>query len=456
MATNHPELENELALQQQVKDELSEMEQLTRQFNADEVKSGDWFLRLLMLVIGSYERNARAAYFQKKYPGVSPDDIADTLISVTVRYAAIAGGISGVSATASQIASIASAGMTLPVFVGVIGAEMLYLARIQMRLILDLAVVYDLGLDPDDPEDILMVWGYALGVAPTEAFGTALVKVVAPTVTRNTIRSYISKGTLEAVQQFGRSIGVKILQRTIIQYSIPVVSAAVGAGYNYATTRSIGAIAKAHFRQRDLAADELRDMLSRRHTYDLVFPAAIMYMAQIDGAISSEEMALYRSIVSRISIEEHEQEEFHQLLKADETTLLHFMGSIENREMRRSLIDALGLIAVYDGDFADAERAFLERAATQLGISVDLEALRRQAAAYGHIEPGIVGRSSQTLAKTADRVTSAARETTQKIGRSTQGMGKRIRGLSSHLPGRKTLDEPAADTDEEPPSSENP
>jgi hypothetical protein len=127
----------------------------------------------VLLVIYAYDRNARAAYFQQKYPGLSPDEIADTLTSVTTRYAEVAGVVAGAGATAGQLSTLGTFGMTAPIFVGAIGAEMIYLARIQMRLILDLSVVYDLRLDPEDPEDVLIVFGYVLGVAPTEMLGAA-------------------------------------------------------------------------------------------------------------------------------------------------------------------------------------------------------------------------------------------------------------------------------------------
>jgi hypothetical protein len=84
----------------------------------------------------------RAKYFHQKYPFLPRDEIADKLISVTTRWATIAGGIAGATTTADQITAIGSAGMTLPLFLGAIGAEMIYLASIQMRLVLDLSVVY--------------------------------------------------------------------------------------------------------------------------------------------------------------------------------------------------------------------------------------------------------------------------------------------------------------------------
>ena len=111
--TNSPEDE---ALKAQVASELDEAKQLAKSLNFDEVKSGEWFIHLLRKVIQTYDRNARATYFQQKYPGLPPDEIADILTSVSVRYATIAGAIAGAAATANQIATLSSAGMTAALF----------------------------------------------------------------------------------------------------------------------------------------------------------------------------------------------------------------------------------------------------------------------------------------------------------------------------------------------------
>src|SRR5574342_1048705 len=83
----------------QVSRELEDAKILAKTFNFEEVKSGEWFIKLLQQIVRAYDRNARATYFQKKYPGLPPDEIADILTSVTVRYATIAGAITGAVAT---------------------------------------------------------------------------------------------------------------------------------------------------------------------------------------------------------------------------------------------------------------------------------------------------------------------------------------------------------------------
>jgi len=53
----------------QVSQELEKAKKFARQLDSDEVKSRQWFITLLKRVVEVYNRNARAEYFQQKYPG---------------------------------------------------------------------------------------------------------------------------------------------------------------------------------------------------------------------------------------------------------------------------------------------------------------------------------------------------------------------------------------------------
>jgi uncharacterized tellurite resistance protein B-like protein len=388
-------------LKSQVSKELEEARALAKSLDFEKVKNGEWFLTLLKQVVKAYDRNAKAAYFQKKYPGLTPDEIADILTSVTVRYATIAGAVAGVASSANEIAALGSGGMTAALFVGTIGAEMLYLSNIQMRLMLDMSVIYDLQLDPEDPEDILMIFGYALGVAPTEIFGKGL-QVAARAGTTSTIKKVVSKGTLEAVQKFAQRLGFKILQRTIIKYAVPVASAAVGSGYNYVTTESVGQIAKLHFKNRGKVTDELRAVISRQSTYDLAVPAAAMFMAQVDGNVSPKEKELYRAMLSRMSFEEHTPADFQRLI-SDEQSILDAVSKIEDVELRKAVIELLTLMAIYDGSLVNEEREFLMSAAEGLGVSLDIEQVEKRTKEYQ-----VIGAEKNVLEKSAGAIGSAA------------------------------------------------
>lgn len=397
-------------IEAEVSSGLDEAKQFAKSLDFDEAKSGEWFINLLLRVASTYDRNARAEYFQQKYPGLPPDEIADILTSVTVRYATIAGAVAGATATANQIAGLASAGMTAPLFLGSIGAEMIYLARIQMRLVLDLSVVYDLRLDPEDPEDVLMVFGYALGVAPTEALGKG-VQVAARAGATGAVKKYISKGTLKAVQDFARRLGFKILQRTLLKYAVPVASAAVGSSYNYVATRSVGRIAKTHFKNRGKASEELRALVSRQNTYDLAFPAAVMYLAQVDGELSAKEKELYRAMLSRMSFDDHTQAEFQRLMASEENTI-EAAAQIEDGEVRQRLVETLVLVAAYDGELAEEEREFLTSIAGRLDVPLDLDDAEKRAKDYQAIvEQNIFGKSVEVAGGAATRAIGVAGQT---------------------------------------------
>lgn len=387
-------------LKSQVVKELEQAKALAKSFDFEQVKNGEWFVALLRQVIKAYDRNARAVYFQKKYPGLSADEIADILTSVTVRYATIAGAVAGVAASANEIAALASGGMTAALFVGAIGAEMLYISNIQMRLVLDISVLYDLQLDADDPEDILMIFGYALGAAPAEILGKGLL-LATRAGTTSAIKRVVSKGTLEAVKKFAQRLGLKILQRTIIKYAVPVASAAVGSGYNYLTTKSVGQIAKLHFKNRGKVTDELRAAISRQNTYELAVPAAVMFMAQVDGNVSPKEKELYRAMLSRMSFAEHTPADFQRLVN-NEQSILDAVSQIEDVELRKVLVELLTLMAIYDGVLVDEEREFLLNAAERLGVSLDIEQVEKRTKEYQVIV------EKNVFEKTAGAVGSAA------------------------------------------------
>ena len=411
-------------LEAQVSSEMAEAQHIVQKFPLDDIENGEWFAKLLSRVVSAYQRNARVEYFHQKYPGLSDDEIADKLISVTVRYAAIAGGLGGAAASASQIASLITAGTTAAIFLSSIGIEMICLANIQIRLILDLSTVYDLQLDPNDPEDILMVFGYALGIAPTDLVGKGL-RIAAEATTKSAVKRYISKGTLKAVQDFTRMLGFKILQRTIIKYAVPGISAVVGGGYNYLSTLSVGKVAKSHFKNRGKVTEELRKLVSKQVTSDILFPAATLYMAHIDGEYHEREQELYKAILSRMSFAEHTKQQFQQVAQ-NENDLLEIIAEIDDPVQAQMLLDLLVLMATYDGKLAETEGTFLLKVADTLQLPIDISTVREKASEY-QFNPA-VGRWQRFVKQasgTLQSVGSSLNKAGTSIAQSVEEVGKK-------------------------------
>ena len=63
-------------------------------------------------------------------------------------------------------------------------------------------------------------------------------------------KKFFAKEVLANLKKIAAKVGVKILQRSIVKYTVPVASIGIGSSWNYLATRNVGRIAIKHFRQR--------------------------------------------------------------------------------------------------------------------------------------------------------------------------------------------------------------
>lgn len=218
-------------------------------------KTGEWLLPLVRKSFQSYLKNAQVDHFRKKYPRASDDEIIKKLTAVAAKNAAIIGGITGAGVSANEVTAIiagtASGGLSLPVQLSAtalaLAAEAITLVHIQIQLVANIAKILKVPLSPDDPEDVLLILAFAVGGAGIEGLGNLGAKT-AGHLTKTAIRRHISGTTLEAVKRIAAKLGLKILQRSIIKYTVPLASVLVGGGWNYVTTKKVGNIASKHFR----------------------------------------------------------------------------------------------------------------------------------------------------------------------------------------------------------------
>lgn len=193
-----------------------------------------------------------------------------------------------------------------------------------------------------------------------------------------------------------------------------MASAAVGGSYNYVATRSMGEISRSHFKNRGKFTAELQTLVSRQNTYDLVFPAAALYIAHLDGELSSKERDLYKTMLSRMSFPEHTQAEFKRLAD-DEANLIEAAASIEDEELRSSLLDVLVLMAVCDGELAEEEREFLADIAGRLEVTLDLDEVEKKTRDYRVAAKQTMAERATSVRDTATLAGSQARNALGKV-----------------------------------------
>lgn len=219
-------------------------------------KSGEWLWQIIQKSFANYWKNANAEYFESKYGTTDKEKLVKKLIDVAAKNAAILGGVTGVTITTDEIVTIATGGeggvglaANIAIAVAGIGGEAILLIRLQLQLLANLGKLYGLPLDPDDPEDILTIFAFALGGSAADAAGKFGMKVGGKLAGR-AAKAVFKKETLAALKRIAAKVGIKILQRSIVKYTIPVASIGIGAGWNYTSTKTVGRIAIKHFKQR--------------------------------------------------------------------------------------------------------------------------------------------------------------------------------------------------------------
>jgi uncharacterized protein (DUF697 family) len=223
-------------------------------------RSGDWLLALITRSFRSYYDRATKEHFERKYARKDAVFIRRKLVSVASRNAAIVGALTGAAVTTDEVVALvtgAEGGVGLPANIAIaataVAAESVLLIRIQLQLVAQLARLSGVPLDPDDPEDILTIIAFAIGGSAAEAAGKSGMKI-GGRAAGNVVRTYISKETLKSLKVLGKKVGLKILQKQLIKYTIPIVSIGIGGGWNYMTTRAVARVAEKHLaaRKREL------------------------------------------------------------------------------------------------------------------------------------------------------------------------------------------------------------
>src|SRR5699024_4479258 len=71
-----------------VKQEVKRIREFVSKLSMDDLKSGDWFAKLLAYSLNQYVTMVDAEYFKEKYPNLPPDAIVDARIKMAANYVA--------------------------------------------------------------------------------------------------------------------------------------------------------------------------------------------------------------------------------------------------------------------------------------------------------------------------------------------------------------------------------
>lgn len=364
-----------------VESELDDLKKFAKSLTMDDVKTGNWFEKLVQRFMVQYATRVDANYFSTKYPGLPADAVVTARLRLATRYAAVEGAASAAAYTGAVAATIGSGGggspLTLPAAGVALVVDLLYMSNLQLKLAYDIAVLYRVPLDLDDPEDLWNFVQVAFTIKGGEVVNTAWTKGI-PVVIRPIVRKIFSGPTLLAVRSFP-VVGKHLLQRTIIKIAIPVVGVPVSSLVNYWSTKIAGRHAIRIFRlQAAINEAAVRMVDSSNHLSELLWVCWIA--AKADGVIRESESYLLREVVRHVT----EREPLLPALKDLESTINVDTDRLWT-ELEGQIGDLAGVysagvtVAAVDGKIHAKELQFLQKLADSCAVQFEPSAIKREA-----------------------------------------------------------------------------
>lgn len=339
--------------------EQAEVREFVKQLSGDDIKSGTWFAKLLTYSVSTYADKVDWQYFQQKYRGLPPDAIVEQRIKMAARYAAIEGGLSASTYTTAVAATIGTAGgaspATVPAALTSLMVDVVYITQLQLRLAYDIAVLYRVPLDMEDPDDLWKLIRVAFTIKSGEFAREGVTRVV-PALVRPLIKRYFRKGVLQTARGLP-VVGKYLLQRNVIKVGIPAVGAPLAVVVNRYSTQVAGRHARAVFRN-EARIVELAERLTRRTAHPRLMLWVAWAVVTADPGFSDDEALLLRHLVA-MAEREHDvvDEELAQLVEIDFGDVLARLDA-EQCDLTH-LIEVARAVAEVDGKQTKNEQAVI-------------------------------------------------------------------------------------------------
>lgn len=374
---NEPDEQERSVVEKELSAIRSEISGESFQDLSNDVKSGDWFAKLLASSLKTYTDKATPEFFAKKYPGLPPDAVVDRQVALAQRYAGISGGLTASAYTAAVATTIGSAGgtspLTVPAAFTAFTVDLFYLTRLQLRLAYDTSVIYGKRVDIDDPEDLYDLLRVAFGIKATEMAASAINRA-APEVVRLGVKS-AAKGTTLASLKTLPLIGKHLLQRNMIKVAIPVVGIPLAVGLNVWSTGAVASTARQIYRDKALSDEKARRFVD--YSADDGLLVSVVWAAiRADRATTPEEMLLLKDMV-RFADETEGLDTARGDLGVDlDVESLFVRAAALRQEERDNLFEAALLAVTIDRKLHKQEKEFLERLAAAINREWDPSCLK--------------------------------------------------------------------------------
>jgi uncharacterized tellurite resistance protein B-like protein len=333
-------------------------------------RGGGWFTKLFAYYLRRYE----AKRTKTQAAIVSNDQISDVARGAIFKAcvkSSLSGAAAGVVSTAATLVTAETEGLggfvAVPLAALTIGGEMMYRSFVHLDLTMQLAEIFQVRFDPNDPDDLWRLYALVFKTHEEEAgdgdAGRALVSEVIDV-----------EGS-----QVGEKIGSKVLGESVARNIIPFVGIVSSAVTNFVVTRRLGDTVRRYMRYQRALHDAFAHATEAcRANIDLLIEG-MWFIFTADGHLSPEETATLAYLldkldpISRSAVEARFVE--------DELDWVNRIESIPE-ETRDHFLHALEVAACVDKEVSLPERKILRRVAHHLNRDFDLDHLKNMIAEF--------------------------------------------------------------------------
>jgi len=272
---------------EEVKKQIEEFRNLFKDNPAKHIQEGTWFIKVLQMVLDEAPNKLDAKFFKKKYVGLSNEQKAKQLVKATANYTAIVGGCAAGVVSAAEISTVITAGWSLTAAGASLIGEISFITYLQLKLVYEISILMNAKLDREDPEDILTLFWFALGVNVWEDISNVALKVgprSAEYLGRKALRAGIRKAIQDMVIRIGGTkLAQKITERALLKLIVPGVNIPIAALVNRTFTSKLGNMAVKKFKTRGAVIHVIDNLMAFDRYYSLLSIPLIYHVGIIEN-----------------------------------------------------------------------------------------------------------------------------------------------------------------------------
>ncbi|WP_437275362.1 hypothetical protein WME90_29420 [Sorangium sp. So ce375] len=320
-----------------------------------------WLEELLSHAVRRYNQRPRPASISASTGVTEPTDACAVIRRACVR-SALAGGATGALSTGAAVATAQTDGLgglvAIPAAALALGGETVLRLLLHVRMLCELADLFGLRFDPDEPADVWGLLALTFGVVehPQDTDDPAATLA----------RSARARGSGVAKQLAARLAGESVARNLV-----PVLSVASSSITSWVVTRRLGDTARRYLRYRRAFSGPLCDEALRPHL-DRLFDG-LWFIFTADGRLTPEETALLALVLGQLPASARAG--LNERL-ADDIAWIERLRAVPEGA-RAPLLRALEVAAAMDKVASLRERKLLAHAAAALGLRVDEAGIAR-------------------------------------------------------------------------------